>query len=124
MLSRMGLVRKLGNDHFVDEVPDALLYVQQVFDKRSHQRDQEQTEDASPQVSPGPDGDELKKAHSQGRAAPVGGNQPAKSVDTSQAKTVPATGRSEEHTSELQSRGHLVCRLLLEKKKRSHMETH
>src|SRR5690625_6833828 len=28
-------------------------------------------------------------------------------------------GRSEEHTSELQSRGHLVCRLLLEKKKRA-----
>src|SRR5207253_9630492 len=27
-------------------------------------------------------------------------------------------GRSEEHTSELQSRGHLVCRLLLEKKKK------
>src|SRR5439155_347979 len=31
-----------------------------------------------------------------------------------QAVVVPA--RSEEHTSELQSRGHLVCRLLLEKK--------
>src|SRR5690625_6965528 len=29
-----------------------------------------------------------------------------------------AKDRSEEHTSELQSRGHLVCRLLLEKKKR------
>src|SRR5437870_10726027 len=28
--------------------------------------------------------------------------------------------RSEEHTSELQSRGHLVCRLLLEKKKNKH----
>src|SRR5207253_7493881 len=28
-----------------------------------------------------------------------------------------AAARSEEHTSELQSRGHLVCRLLLEKKK-------
>src|SRR5437870_13677831 len=28
------------------------------------------------------------------------------------------TWRSEEHTSELQSRGHLVCRLLLEKKKK------
>src|SRR5439155_8665936 len=28
--------------------------------------------------------------------------------------------RSEEHTSELQSRGHLVCRLLLEKKKQEH----
>src|SRR5690625_1735202 len=30
---------------------------------------------------------------------------------------VDAVLRSEEHTSELQSRGHLVCRLLLEKKK-------
>src|SRR5690625_7049379 len=28
--------------------------------------------------------------------------------------------RSEEHTSELQSRGQLVCRLLLEKKKQKH----
>src|SRR2546429_5362364 len=33
-------------------------------------------------------------------------------------------GRSEEHTSELQSRLHLVCRLLLEKKKRSHSMLH
>src|SRR3989442_9714159 len=31
--------------------------------------------------------------------------------------------RSEEHTSELQSRPHLVCRLLLEKKKKNHMHT-
>src|SRR3712207_8914637 len=31
--------------------------------------------------------------------------------------------RSEEHTSELQSRQYLVCRLLLEKKKESHWET-
>src|SRR2546429_3291240 len=31
--------------------------------------------------------------------------------------------RSEEHTSELQSRLHLVCRLLLEKKK-NHIDTH
>src|SRR5690606_41910701 len=30
-----------------------------------------------------------------------------------------ATGRSEEHTSELQSRENLVCRLLLEKKKKN-----
>src|SRR3989449_4815487 len=30
-------------------------------------------------------------------------------------KPSPETGRSEEHTSELQSRLHLVCRLLLEK---------
>src|SRR6266508_4819017 len=32
--------------------------------------------------------------------------------------------RSEEHTSELQSRGHLVCRLLLEKKKQNHSPRH
>src|SRR5687768_17632865 len=30
--------------------------------------------------------------------------------------------RSEEHTSELQSRLHLVCRLLLEKKKKKHIK--
>src|SRR2546429_4913247 len=33
---------------------------------------------------------------------------------------VPEDDRSEEHTSELQSRLHLVCRLLLEKKKKRH----
>src|SRR5439155_7878478 len=32
------------------------------------------------------------------------------------AETPRTPSRSEEHTSELQSRGHLVCRLLLEKK--------
>src|SRR2546422_3974809 len=31
-------------------------------------------------------------------------------------------GRSEEHTSELQSRLHLVCRLLLEKKKKNYQD--
>src|SRR2546429_4307632 len=31
--------------------------------------------------------------------------------------------RSEEHTSELQSRLHLVCRLLLEKKKKRHIKS-
>src|SRR5690625_5619394 len=34
------------------------------------------------------------------------------------ANPVQTEERSEEHTSELQSRGHLVCRLLLEKKKK------
>src|SRR5207253_6404114 len=34
-----------------------------------------------------------------------------------------AGNRSEEHTSELQSRGHLVCRLLLEKKNIHYPET-
>src|SRR3712207_7407639 len=32
-------------------------------------------------------------------------------------------GRSEEHTSELQSRQYLVCRLLLEKKKKTKLDT-
>src|SRR2546429_7205565 len=48
------------------------------------------------------------------------------------AQQRPAAARSEEHTSELQSRLHLVCRLLLEKKKNiqnrgisaSHCTTH
>src|SRR5438552_8917549 len=35
----------------------------------------------------------------------------------------PGNDRSEEHTSELQSPDHLVCRLLLEKKKNSHNTT-
>src|SRR5271157_6204457 len=44
--------------------------------------------------------------------AAAGGNP-----QTSSYAMVISTGRSEEHTSELQSRPHLVCRLLLEKKK-------
>src|SRR5690625_7030228 len=39
-------------------------------------------------------------------------------VESSPATLTGMTARSEEHTSELQSRGHLVCRHLLEKKKR------
>src|SRR5215813_1661547 len=37
------------------------------------------------------------------------------------SESPPHPNRSEEHTSELQSRPHLVCRLLLEKKK-SHLQ--
>src|SRR5258708_13129982 len=36
----------------------------------------------------------------------------------------PRLPRSEEHTSELQSPDHLVCRLLLEKKKKQSTHTH
>src|SRR5205823_6765753 len=36
----------------------------------------------------------------------------------------PVTNRSEEHTSELQSLAYLVCRLLLEKKKKTHNNTY
>src|SRR5690349_23817441 len=37
---------------------------------------------------------------------------------------VEVESRSEEHTSELQSRRDLVCRLLLEKKKKKHNDNH
>src|SRR5436305_11402494 len=45
-----------------------------------------------------------------------GGDRPA-------APRLPDEARSEEHTSELQSRPHLVCRLLLEKKKQTKKST-
>src|SRR3712207_8448374 len=44
---------------------------------------------------------------------PVGGRRPRR------LRLRPALRRSEEHTSELQSRQYLVCRLLLEKKKKN-----
>src|SRR5690625_5987266 len=50
-----------------------------------------------------------------------GVTNPAGSALTSRAAA--ARPRSEEHTSELQSRGHLVCRLLLEKKKNTKSRT-
>src|SRR6266516_6414542 len=46
-----------------------------------------------------------------------------RSCSCSPAPRVPA-GRSEEHTSELQSPYDLVCRLLLEKKKKTHNTRH
>src|SRR5258707_11874224 len=49
-------------------------------------------------------------AKSQGKPAPP----------SSQEFSVAKLERSEEHTSELQSRQYLVCRLLLEKKKKKH----
>src|SRR5256884_6675082 len=46
-------------------------------------------------------------------------SRPPRSPSWPRATPIPAPHRSEEHTSELQSRLHLVCRLLLEKKKKS-----
>src|SRR3712207_7799328 len=48
-----------------------------------------------------------------------GARRPARTRGASAARSAgsPAAGRSEEHTSELQSRPYLVCRLLLGKKK-------
>src|SRR3712207_7969273 len=43
-------------------------------------------------------------------------------VDAGDRRRRRAAGRSEEHTSELQSRQYLVCRLLLEKKKKQQLD--
>src|SRR5439155_27112827 len=50
------------------------------------------------------------------RASPGGGSRPS-TRSRFPRRAAEIGNRSEEHTSELQSRGHLVCRLLLEKKK-------
>ena len=112
MLSRMGLVRKLGNDHFIAAVPDALDFVQQLLDKRAEKLAQEESEspagldtqaeaavvdtdgaditaDELPPAAQEPKKrdkvatDELKKAHSEGRAEPVGSNQVSKEKGSS-----------------------------------------
>src|SRR2546427_3276413 len=44
-------------------------------------------------------------------------------VSTTYIDNEPDTARSEEHTSELQSQSNLVCRLLLEKKKKNTLKT-
>src|SRR5438552_5152412 len=58
------------------------------------------------------------------QAEPANRFCPVRSVTTlgrrlHQVTVAERTGRSEEHTSELQSPDHLVCRLLLEKKKKT-----
>src|SRR2546425_3891809 len=61
-----------------------------------------------------------------GYAGPaVGAAGAARGVDVSVRgpAAVRPYGRSEEHTSELQSLAYLVCRLLLEKKKKQRRET-
>src|SRR5690625_6321407 len=62
----------------------------------------------------GPDGPDLRAVLRRLYTHPTTGELVA--VE-SKARAFPKAMRSEEHTSELQSRGHLVCRLLLEKKK-------
>src|SRR3712207_8757464 len=49
------------------------------------------------------------------------GVSPAGRSSTRRRREVRVVARSEEHTSELQSRQYLVCRLLLEKKKKKYV---
>src|SRR5207249_10527082 len=67
----------------------------------------------------------LQAGHALGRSSHRGGRDPgggARGV-RSAAHRPPRADRSEEHTSELQSRFDLVCRLLLEKKKKKQGQT-
>src|SRR3712207_7152275 len=63
----------------------------------------------------------LTATHTGGAGTKVGLSDPVVLYGRAIAQRIKATsgitGRSEEHTSELQSRQYLVCRLLLEKKK-------
>src|SRR5258708_8124217 len=68
----------------------------------------------------------LSQIEGVGQANPSGGARPAVRVEANPtALTAYGVGldRSEEHTSELQSPDHLVCRLLLEKKKKTTAQT-
>src|SRR5258708_23415709 len=63
-----------------------------------------------------------RRDHRQGMPVVGGGDQDDVQVLLLEHLAVIAVGaRSEEHTSELQSPDHLVCRLLLEKKKKKHI---
>src|SRR2546429_7029377 len=55
------------------------------------------------------------------RPVPRRGGLADADVRSAPRRGLPRAVRSEEHTSELQSRLHLVCRLLLEKKKKKQM---
>src|SRR3989442_9999466 len=65
--------------------------------------------------------DEWKRTGQRSPAAPRDGACPRGSAHAALGRSG-GTARSEEHTSELQSRPHLVCRLLLEKKKKKREE--
>src|SRR5690625_5419879 len=64
----------------------------------------------------------IRRTLSSGSVRPATRSRPSRARPdwrprSSAAVRVVTRAKSEEHTSELQSRGHLVCRLLLEKKK-------
>src|SRR3712207_7080151 len=61
-------------------------------------------------------GPRAEPARRGGRGGPPSAGERLGSVEAGDHLQVADDGRSEEHTSELQSRQYLVCRLLLEKK--------
>src|SRR3712207_7562506 len=66
---------------------------------------------------------EPRRGEAEARAAPLADRRPGE-LPPERARGHPnRPPRSEEHTSELQSRQYLVCRLLLEKKKKTEQTT-
>src|SRR2546430_17693656 len=65
---------------------------------------------AGPDITPAP-------IFSARASLPCSSRAPTWATRSSAPSASPSDGRSEEHTSELQSQSNLVCRLLLEKKK-------
>src|SRR5205809_6109941 len=59
-----------------------------------------------------------QRGHHNQEVVPAGAAYPLLGLTEHRPQPVAVGHRSEEHTSELQSRLHLVCRLLLEKKKK------
>src|SRR3712207_8669750 len=78
-----------------------------LFRSRAGSRARRRPEECAPRP-----GARLRQEH----LALLGGHPPPRRVDGN--RLAGAGFRSEEHTSELQSRQYLVCRLLLEKKKK------
>src|SRR2546421_8829434 len=72
--------------------------------------------------SRGPAGALQRSGAGQGRGRAVCAGARRTAVGAATPGRTDAARRSEEHTSELQSRSDLVCRLLLEKKKNKNME--
>src|SRR3712207_8940361 len=58
------------------------------------------------------------------RRSPTARRRPSRPARRRSRRPRPPPSRSEEHTSELQSRQYLVCRLLLEKKKYKNQEVY
>src|SRR5690625_5863548 len=95
--------RKRFDPDFINEINEHIVQKHQESEsaKNDSSGDDDGTPPSSDSTSNSKPNQESKKAH-QGKLL----------LDATCAPS-----RSEEHTSELQSRGHLVCRLLLEKKK-------
>src|SRR5690349_22898689 len=68
--------------------------------------------------------DEQLRARAVGPRVPVADEQAVEDLDPRLCRAALVEARSEEHTSELQSRRDLVCRLLLEKKKKDKLQDH